>query len=259
MNSPAPVSIDTSTHLAAAVNERIRFANDNLTFIAESHTYLTSDGTVVPSVTQILNYVFGQSVTPQVSQELLEFKAAVGTATHKICHIIDSARITPQEAITAYLDDVKAEFGSEEAEQTAEWLTQHVMPYVMAYTRFLRAVHAQWLWSEEMVYRQQTINGLPGYAGRFDRIGVMIDVDSGREIPCIADIKTSAKISPVAVYQLAAYLDALGISKDIPVGCIIKLEKSRNFSVTKYDITERHVKLFHSFTETFHAVHSEQL
>lgn len=160
----------------------------------ETHTYRYG-GKVVPSVTQIISMLCDLS---HIDPGVLERKGEIGCAVHKACEIIDLGKTLDPDSI----DDA-------------------VAPYVDAYRSFLDTVKPQVLAIEQMVYHPTH-----EYAGRLDRI-YRID---GKLV--WVDIKTTAKIHPVAGVQTAAYQGAH--YGDVPPGsarAVLQLRPDRTFRV----------------------------
>lgn len=144
---------------------------EGLEFNEERHEY-RHRGRVVPSVTQVLSPLYDFS---RVDPEVLARKAAIGTAVHRACELLDRGeRLDP--------DSIDPE----------------VAPYVVQYAGFHDAMRPRVLANEQQVYHA----GL-GYAGTLDRV-----YDIGGET-LVVDLKTTAAAEPAHGVQLAAYDAAL--------------------------------------------------
>jgi hypothetical protein len=119
-------------------------------FDAEKHEYRI-DGRIVPSVTQVIQGVFGSS--PWWS----EYHAEVGTALHGACHILNSG----QEIDPASIDDA-------------------IAGRLAGYRKFLKDLNPFVLYAEHQVY-----SGRNQFAGTIDMI---LESNS---VVTLADIKSS--------------------------------------------------------------------
>ena len=148
----------------------IKFVS-GLKFDEVAHRY-TFDGVVVPSVTQVLRplYDFG-AIPPQV----LQAKAAIGTAVHRACELIDA-------------DDLDDESPEGQAALAP------IAGYLAGYRKFKADKNPTVLANEQRLYHP-----LHRYAGTTDRRyafgGHVWDID----------IKSTASMSPIVGLQTAAY------------------------------------------------------
>lgn len=141
----------------------------SLTFDAGSHTYRWQ-GTVVPSVTQILQPLVDFSRVPA---DVLKAASAFGTAVHKACELDDLGDL--EEAL---LDPALA-------------------PYLAGWRKFRREHASEWDLIEQPLF-----NPSLRYAGTPDRIG---RVDG---VLAVVDIKSSSTLLPAVGPQTAAYARA---------------------------------------------------
>lgn len=141
-----------------------------LTFDAALHEYRW-DGTRVPSVTQVLKQCFDFSM---VDRDVLEAKAALGSAVHLACELDDA-------------DDL-----------VEESVHASVRPYLEGYRKFRRDKATTVIVTELPVYHR-----LYGYAGKLD---LLTEFDDAR---WLVDWKTPLTISPAVGLQTAGYVSAL--------------------------------------------------
>lgn len=152
----------------------------SLTFDSATHTYRFEER-VVPSVTQVLKAsgIIDYSMIPQ---DVLQHKAALGTAVHKACELFD-------------LDDLDESS-----------LTEEVSLYLESYKRWLDHTGFQSASIERRVYHSSY-----QFAGTLDRTGIFPDGRRG-----LVDFKTGI-ILPGHKIQLAAYTmtqkDPFGFSR----------------------------------------------
>ena len=144
----------------------------DLTFDEETHTY-TSNGSVIPSVTQIMRPLT-EAAYGAIPKDVLRRAAEFGTAVH---------------ACTEYLDSGDLDWDSVDP----EWL-----PYVNAYVKFKEDVNPKIISAEVRIAGER-------FAGTIDRIAEV------RGELWIIDIKTTSAIHPHVGVQLAAY-EALFLS-----------------------------------------------
>jgi len=163
-----------------------------LTFDEPSHTYRW-DGTVVPSVTQILA---GWSPIAHLAPEILEAGRVRGTIVHQLTEYADE-------------DDVDEAWCAENG----------YLGYVKAWLKFRLEHEFEPLLTEERVYHP-----LHRYAGTLDRLGRMRQV-VGRQLRrvdnALVDIKSGVK-DPTHLMQTAAYAAAVDPKRHhlIPRFCV---------------------------------------
>lgn len=166
-----------------------------LTFDDSTHTY-RYDGSVVPSVTQILrplnNFDF-------VSAEVLAAACDFGTAVHLACELADT-----NELDEAALDPALA-------------------PYLVAWKKFSADHQVEWELIEEPLFHQGH-----RYAGTPDRYGKVM----GKA--CVVDIKTSAALYPSVGAQLAAYKNAIDGAPPITGRMAVQLKADGNYVAKTY-------------------------
>lgn len=142
-----------------------------ITFDEATHTYRDEHGNLVPSVTQILKPLHDLSRIPQA---VLDRKAALGTAVHKVCEL----------HLRGELDE--------------DSIHPEVAPYFVQFTRFLAQSGFVPIAQERRVFSRRYF-----YAGTLDLYG---DLNERR---VLIDIKTPLKVHPVFGPQTAAYAAAL--------------------------------------------------
>jgi hypothetical protein len=146
------------------------------TFEAARHVY-QFDGRAIPSVTAVLA-ASGITDVSKIPQHILDRAAAVGTAAHEACALLDA-------------DDLDLES-----------LDRLILGYVAGYARFLRESSS----IPELIEHRGVgiVSGLP-YGFCVDRIGSI----AGERI--LLDLKTSSKVSPSWAIQTIAYALGLGL------------------------------------------------
>lgn len=140
-------------------------------FDAATHTY-TLAGAVLPSVTQILKPLYSFYRVPQ---EVLDAKAALGTAVHRACELLDN-------------DDLDQE--TDEGKAGLE----PIAGYLQGYVKFKAEMQPIVLENERQLYH-------PGhlYAGTIDRrYSIKADLWD-------IDLKSTVAMSPIVGLQTAAY------------------------------------------------------
>lgn len=143
-------------------------------FDADTHTYRDHDGTVVPSVTQVLAAVWPAQYAG-IREEVLQRKSALGTAVHLACHMLD----TPDEGML-------------------DWSKVHpeARPYIEAYQRFKSEQHFRVAESE--LQGIATVRGMR-YGYQIDKRGFM------GKWATILDLKCAVDEKPLWRLQLAGY------------------------------------------------------
>lgn len=136
-----------------------------LEFDTENHTY-TLDKTAVPSVTTIVDFLNRGRFTPS---PVMENARRRGLRVHELCELYDMG---------AELD-----------------LEPEVIPYILAYERFVRDYSPEWYYIEKKL-------GSPKdkFAGTIDRLGLI----SGKS--SLVDIKTTANFDRMTKITLAVQL-----------------------------------------------------
>ena len=148
---------------------------NRLEFEDESHTYRW-DGSVVPSVTQLLKPVgFDYDSIPR---HIVQHASERGTAVH---------------AATEFYDDGDLDEDSVDLE---------ILPYVQAWRLFREQSGFQVFRSEVRVYSERH-----GFAGTFDCLGVL-----NRQL-AIVEKKTTAQLHPSTAIQVSAYMRAFNEGK----------------------------------------------
>lgn len=169
------------------------------TFLAERHIY-EHNRTVVPSVTQALTLA-GIDDVSHVPLHYLERAAAIGTAVHEACQLLD------------------------QEELEIDSLDSRIVGYVLGYERF-RKEHGFF----PLVIEQRGIasSGELCFGYCVDRVGII----DGR--PVLVDIKTSAKRSPAWAIQTAAYADALNCEGE---RLVVHVAKDGTYDLIRYTDT----------------------
>lgn len=152
----------------------------NIEYFEPTHTYLI-DGVVVPSVTQIVNWYFGNTYA-NVDPEVLKRSADYGTAVHKLIENYESVGIGADFPEVELWRKAKERYG----------------------------LH---------VYRTEQMVEYKGmYCGRFDILCDAYQGDPNR--PCLIDIKTTSKMMrDHLALQLGLYRMALDFG-DIDCACM---------------------------------------
>lgn len=150
-----------------------------LEFKEDTHQYFKEDGTEVPSVTTILDYVTSRHYG-SINQSVLERAKLRGTAVHEALEMMD------------YGAEVEVE--------------SEILGFCKAYADFLNDYRPTWESIEKVAFSD---NGDHSFCGTVDRAGKM----NGK--PCVLDIKTTSsptKENYISVCaQTSAYAIALGI------------------------------------------------
>lgn len=141
-----------------------------LRFDAETHTYWLGDRKV-PGVTSILAPLVDFSF---IKAEVLARKAALGSAVHFACELLDQ-------------DDL-------------DWssVPADLLPYVESYAKF--KVDTRFV---PHAIERRVLHPTHLYAGTLDRTGLIYDE------PALLDLKCVAQLSPATGVQTAAYKGAL--------------------------------------------------
>lgn len=144
-----------------------------LHFDQPTHTYRI-DGVVIPSVTTVLKPLYNFDGIPR---EVLNAKAALGTAIHRACELLDN-------------DDLDEESDAGRA------ALEPMAGYLAGYKRFLSDKKAKVIANE-----QRLCHPVHRYAGTIDRCyafeGHLWDVD----------LKSTVSMSPIVGLQTAAYTE----------------------------------------------------
>lgn len=144
-----------------------------LQFDGPAHRY-TIDGVRVPSVTQVLSPLYDFS---RVSDEVLQAKAAIGTAVHRACELLDK-------------DDLDEDSAAGRAALAP------IAGYLDGYKRFKADKHLVIVANEQRMFHP-----VHRYAGQIDRSyameGHIWDVD----------LKSTVSMSPIVALQTAAYTE----------------------------------------------------
>lgn len=187
-------------------------------FIEETHQYVL-DGILVPSVSEILHFIFPDKYKG-VDKKVLNKKAEYGTKLH--------------EAIEMYEEEIK-----EVSEEVAFINTVHIkeLNYIQEaslrqYLKLKRENEIEVIKQEQMIHYEDL------YAGRFDMIA---KIDNKT---CLCDIKTTAELDEEYLsWQLSFYELATGQHFDelyaiwLPkkeLGKLIKIKRK-----TKEELTEK--------------------
>ncbi|TXH59045.1 MAG: hypothetical protein E6Q97_00705 [Desulfurellales bacterium] len=147
-------------------------------FCPEAHRY-TMGGIELPSVTTICAPLYDWKY---VDKDLLERKAALGTAVHLACQLWDEGDLDEDD-----LDPV-------------------IVPYLAGWKRFVADVGFAVIINEQPMYHP-----LLGYAGTPDRFGLV----HGDPVPTLIDIKTTSVISKAVGVQTCGYTEMI---KHHPLG-----------------------------------------
>ena len=167
-----------------------------LKFDEPTHTY-TLDGKVIPSVTQILSIANDFSF---VNKDVLDRACKFGTAVHKTTELYDADELNEESLDLA------------------------LAPYLEGWKKFLSDTKFQVTYSETQVYSKQ------GYAGTFDRIGLLANKIT------LLDIKTSTTVARSTGLQLAAYKNAWKEMHDIQIDQLISVQLTlNNYKIQIYD------------------------
>lgn len=144
-----------------------------LQFDTAQHAY-TVDGARVPSVTQVLKPLYNFDGIPR---EVLNAKAALGTAIHRACELLDD-------------DDLDEESDAGRA------ALEPMAGYLAGYKRFLSDKKVKVIANEQRLFHP-----VHRYAGTIDRSyafeGNLWDVD----------LKSTVSMSPIVGLQTAAYTE----------------------------------------------------
>lgn len=146
---------------------------DALQFDADAHRY-TLGGVVVPSVTQIIGPLYNFD---GINRDVLEAKAALGTAVHRACELMDA-------------DDLDEESDAGRA------ALEPIAGYLAGYKRFKSDKRPVVLANEQRLFHP-----VHKYAGTCDRVYGM----DGEQI--VVDLKTTVAKNPAVGIQLAAYAE----------------------------------------------------
>lgn len=147
-------------------------------FIEEEHVYLI-DGVLVPSVSEILRFIFPNKYAG-INKEILEKKAEYGSKIHEAIECIEQCKTLPEM-------DITQEFSINQYKRLKE---KHKI---------------------EVVDQEQIINFKDRYCGRFDMIARIDGIYS------LCDIKTTATLDKeylswqLSFYELA-YISMYGTS-----------------------------------------------
>ena len=147
---------------------------NNLIFIEESHTYLL-DGVIIPSVSDILHFIFPDKYKG-VSDQVLSNKARYGTIVHDYIEKFENGKLDNLPDLDIY-------------QQMS----------IRQYMRIKAKTDIEVLEQEKMIHFEDK------YAGRFDMIANI----KGKK--CLCDIKTTAKLDTEYLsWQLSFYEMAYG-------------------------------------------------
>jgi len=146
-----------------------------LQFDSAEHRY-TMDGVRVPSVTQVLGPLYSFA---GISRDVLNAKAALGTALHRACELLDK-------------DDL------DEDSDAGRAALEPIAGYLNGYKKFKSEKRLVILANEQRLFHP-----VHRYAGQIDRSyameGHVWDVD----------LKSTVAISPIVALQTAAYTEML--------------------------------------------------
>lgn len=159
-------------------------------FEAESHTYTTTDGVVVPSVTQVLGDMSAAEYR-FVPRDVMERAAALGTAVHAMIDL----------EIRRELDEPA--------------MHPDLLPYLGQYREFVQWSGFKCLLSEARVYSARH-----GFAGTLDLFGEI----NGELV--LIDAKRCARVPVTAGPQTAGYEIALRDCRpDLTCGDVLKIKR----------------------------------
>lgn len=149
-----------------------------LQFNEETHTYYF-DNKVIPGVTTVIKPLMNLD---HINEEVLDRKSKIGTAAHKATELFD--------------------------EDNLDESTLHpiIVPYLDAWKKFRDETKIEIVSSEAKVFNQKY-----GYAGMYDRIGVLYNE------PSLIDIKCTAVLGAHVGNQLAAYKEAHNAENEFQV------------------------------------------
>lgn len=167
------------------------------TFTEQKHRY-EMDGKQIPSVTQVMTLA-GISDISGVPAHILDRAAAIGTAAHQACELMDK-------------DDLDLDS-----------LDEQITGFVAAYAKFRKETG----FTPELI-EYRAIGDLVGvkYGMCVDRVGVI----DGKEY--VIDLKTSSKPRPEWAIQTMAYAEGLE-RKDAHRGAV-HLRKDGTYSFIEY-------------------------
>ena len=152
---------------------------NNVEYIDSTHTYLI-DGVIVPSVTQIVNWYFGNTYA-NVDPELLQRSAEYGTMVHKLIENYESVGIGED------------------------------FPEIQAWQK-IKARHDLHVYKTEQIVAYKNL-----YCGRYDMLCVR--GGEQQYMPMLIDIKTTSKfMRDHLALQLGLYRLALGY--DVECACL---------------------------------------
>jgi len=140
-------------------------------FEADSHTYWHGMAQV-PAVSEIMRPLT-QGYLAQIPEDILNWKATLGSAVHRACELLDLDTLDEDE------------------------LDEQIVPYLEGYKQFLVDHRPEWEQIETIVFDPRA-----WYAGTLDRAGVL------NGAPVVCDLKTSAVVASYAGIQLWAYAAA---------------------------------------------------
>jgi hypothetical protein len=182
-----------------------------LTFDDATHTY-TLDGTVLPSVTQVI-HASGLIDFGQIPAAVLEHARERGRRVHQAIHYYNEGDLDP-----ASLDD-------------------EVRPRLQAWQAFLAQRNFQILAAEKRVYSRRH-----RYAGTLDVIGTLdgkftlVDFKCGSPEEVAADLQTGAYVGAVCEMSglgSEAWIDAIDVTKPIR-RFAIQLKRDGTFKLDPY-------------------------
>ncbi len=164
----------------------------NIRFIEEGHIYLLDETYVLPSVSEILKFIFHDKYKG-IDKEILNRKADFGTKVHRVIELSEqSSPISPTNSFASVNDEIYKEF--------AELLkNMYVEASFNQYKKLVKKYNIEVLEQEQIVSYENI------FAGRLDMIG---NVDGCYSL---LDIKTTADLDKEYLsWQLSLYELALG-------------------------------------------------
>lgn len=161
-------------------------------FIEEGHIYVNSKGERIPSVSELIRFELGEEYA-NVPQTVLDNAASYGTRIH--------------EAIQHYIElEQNANISKVERNAYISTLEDDELEAINSY-EYLKKACCFDIFSVEKIVSYKGM-----YAGRYDGLGFMRDVDEN----VLFDIKTTSKLMEEHLqWQLGLYYLAMGIEPEV--------------------------------------------
>ncbi|NIW24060.1 MAG: hypothetical protein GWN29_05500 [Gammaproteobacteria bacterium] len=188
-------------------------------FDAASHTYRTSTGVIVPSVTQALKYADGAPDWSGVDPTVLAHAADRGRTVHEICRLFSEGTLN------------------------SETVDERLMPYLHGWQAFLRETTfepVEW----EVVHHHPDDGEQDEYVGRCDCYGYR-----GNDDGILIEIKTGAA-QPTDAAQLAAYWEAWRVARsDDPIarGWLVRLPGNGSYKIEGLSAADARLQYRYTF------------